>query len=158
MLRYFKWFAAVGALAATTACSAGRHSSAGFRLPADGDVDRGKAAFQDLGCHQCHQVSGADLPRPTIQPPVPVVLGGEVRQEMPDGYLVTSIINPSYRLASYPKDAITVGGKSRMPECSGTITVRQLTDIVAFLQSRYTVRDPALVYPVYMGAPGVGTL
>jgi L-cysteine S-thiosulfotransferase len=158
MLRTLMWLAGVGVLAATMACSAGRHSSAGFRLPADGDVERGKAAFQDLGCQKCHQVSGTDLPKPTVQPEVPVVLGGLVGQEMPDGYLVTSIINPSHQLASYPREKITAGGKSRMPEYADRMTVRQLTDVVAFLQSRYTVREPALVYPVYLGQPGVATL
>ena len=60
--------------------------------------------------------------------------------EMSDGYLVTSIINPSHQLAHYPASQITQGGKSRMPYYAEQITVRQLTDMVAFLQSRYGVR------------------
>ncbi len=127
-------------LGAVTACNSGRHSPAGFRLPEDGDIERGKAAFVALGCGGCHEVSGVDLPRPTAQPPVMVTLGGEKAREMPDGYLVTSIIYPSYKLAPYPKDLITVGGKSRMPDYTEKMTVRQLTDVVAFLQSHYTVR------------------
>ena len=121
-------------------CDSGRHSSAGFRLPAGGDIERGKVAFVTLGCANCHQVSGGDTPHPTVQPPVPVVLGGLLDYPMPDGYLVTSIINPSYRLAHYPKNQIAHGGESRMPHYADQITVRQLTDLVAFLQSRYGVR------------------
>ena len=90
-----------------TSCGAGRYSSSGFRLPADGNVERGKAAFVAFGCHTCHVVPGSDLPRPTVQPPVPVVLGGVVSQPIADGYLVTSIINPSYRLAHYPAAEVT---------------------------------------------------
>jgi len=130
------------ALLSAVACDSGRHSSAGFRLSPDGDVERGKTAFVALGCHTCHPVSGVELPQPTVKPPVPVVLGGEVDTEMTDGYLVTSIIYPSYALAHYPAEQITSGGKSRMPCQADRMTVRQLTDIVAFLQSRYTVREP----------------
>jgi len=128
------------ALAASIGCETGRHASTGFRLPPDGNIERGKAAFVALGCSHCHEVSGGGLPAPSVQPAVPVVLGGVVDSDMPDGYLVTSIIYPSYRLARYPKDEITLGGESRMPHYADGMTVRQLTDIVAFLQSRYTVR------------------
>ncbi|MFN7997942.1 MAG: c-type cytochrome [Bryobacteraceae bacterium] len=135
-------------LLSAVGCDSGRHSSAGFRLPDDGSVERGKIAFLSLECNRCHEVSGVDLPRPTVQPAVPVILGGPVTSEVPDGYLVTSIINPSHRFAPYPKELITVGGKSRMPEYE-QITARQLADIVAFLQSRYTVRRGSPKYPYF---------
>ncbi|MBZ5623446.1 MAG: hypothetical protein LAQ69_32695 [Acidobacteriia bacterium] len=101
-----------------------------------------------LGCHSCHEVSGLDLPRPTVQPLVPVVLGGEVDKKLSDAYLLTAMINPSYQLAPYPKDQITSGGVSRMPSYSDRLTVRQAIDVVAFLQSRYVVRQtlPAYTY------------
>jgi L-cysteine S-thiosulfotransferase len=133
-------------LATSMACESGRRSSAGFRLPDDGDAARGKVAFAALGCHTCHQVSGVDLPRPTAQPPVPVALGGEVERDVTDGYLVTSIIHPNYRLAAYPRPLITTGGRSRMPPYADCLTVRQMTDLVAFLQSTYTVRPPVPKY------------
>jgi hypothetical protein len=40
-------------LSAGVACDSGRHSSAGFRLPQDGDAERGKLAFVELGCPSC---------------------------------------------------------------------------------------------------------
>jgi L-cysteine S-thiosulfotransferase len=122
-------------------CSPGRYSSAGFRLPADGNPERGKQAFVQLGCHSCHEVSGSDLPKPSVQPPVPVALGGEVVQRLSDAYLVTSMINPSYELAPYPKEQITSGGVSRMPNYADKMSVRQMVDVVAFLQSKYVVRQ-----------------
>ena len=42
---------ALAALLGMGACDSGRHSSAGFRLPPDGDVERGKVTFVALGCH-----------------------------------------------------------------------------------------------------------
>lgn len=135
---------------ASVACESGRRSSAGFRLPADGDPERGKATFVAQGCHTCHRVSGMDLPAPSVEPPVPVVLGGEVTAEPADGYLVTSIINPSFQLAHYPKYMITAGdGQSRMSVYADKMSVRQLTDLVAFLQSRYVVLPPHPSYYVH---------
>lgn len=134
-----KLFAVVLLLMTSAACGPSRNSPAAFRLLPDGDVERGKAAFVALGCHSCHEVSGVDLPRPTVQPPVPVKLGGSVSARLSDSYLVTSIIYPSYELAPYPKEQITSGRQSRMPHYTDRMTVRQLTDIVAFLQSQYFV-------------------
>jgi len=128
-------------------CGPDRYSASGFRLPADGSVERGKAAFVAFECHTCHLVPGSDLPRPTVQPPVPVVLGGMVTQPIADGRLVTSIINPSYQLARYPAAEITAGGQSRMPHYADRMTVRQLTDIVEFLQAQYTVRPMPRGFP-----------
>jgi hypothetical protein len=69
-----------------------------------------------------------------------VVLGGRVFEVRTDGYLVTSIINPSHRLAREFRGAIltTESGESRMPDHNDVMTVGQLTDLVAFLQSTYT--------------------
>jgi L-cysteine S-thiosulfotransferase len=139
-----------GMLVLMAGCTAGRYSSAGFRLPPDGDIERGKAAFITLGCNNCHAVAGADLPEPTVQPPVPVVLGGSVPAPVTDGHLVTSIIYPAYQrrdqIARYPKAEITHNGEPRMPHYDERMTVRQLTDMVAFLQSKYVVRRPLPEY------------
>ncbi|MFN0165173.1 MAG: c-type cytochrome, partial [Bryobacteraceae bacterium] len=140
MSRWPTYLAFAAFVGAGLGCGSGRHSSAGFRLPDDGDAERGKAAFVALGCHGCHRVSGVDLPQATAQLSAPVALGGEVDKEMTDGYLVTSITYPSHRLAHYPKDQIAIGGMSRMPLYTDRLTVRQLTDLVEFLQSRYTRR------------------
>ena len=123
-------WAIVALLGAAPSCTTGRHSAAGFRLPPDGDVERGKAAFVSLGCNQCHQLAGLELvpAQPRVQPAV--LLGGEVASEPADGRLVRAII--------WPREARR--GGSAMPHYAETMTVRQLTDIVALLQSRYTLR------------------
>lgn len=125
----------------SAACETGRHSSAGFRLSEDGNIERGKAAFVSLGCNNCHTVSGADLPAAADQRSVSVALGGEKSYQMNDGYLVASIVNPSYRIASYPKEKVTAAGFSLMPSHAEQMTVQQLTDIVAFLQNHYSKRS-----------------
>lgn len=112
-------------------------SPAGFRLPG-GDVEQEKAVFLELECYRCHRVDGVkDLPSPTVDPPVPVVLGGGVFEVRTDGYLVTSIINPSHRLTREFRGAIltTESGESRMPDRNDRMTVRKLIDLVSFLQS-----------------------
>lgn len=126
-------------LLTATGCQSDRHSSAGFRLPS-GDIERGRTTFVALGCSGCHQVSGGDVPAPTAQPPVSVALGGVLDYPMTDGYLVTAIINPSFRQARHPRKPNATGRESRMPHFDEQMSVRQLADIVAFLQSRYGVR------------------
>lgn len=132
-----------------TACQSSRYSSAGFHLPDGGDAAKGQADFVALGCHSCHEVTGVDLPKPTAAPAVTVVLGGEVDQRLSDAYLITSMLDPSHALALYPKSQITVDGHSRMPSYADQLGTRQMIDIVAFLQSRYSVRrwEPRYVYP-----------
>jgi len=116
----------------------------GFRLPT-GDVERGKAAFLDLKCYACHTVSGMDFAvrGKEYAKLRSVVLGGESRTLKTYGELVTSIVNPSHSLAlGYPNELITQGGQSAMTNFNDTLTVRQLSDLVAFLQSRYRLETP----------------
>lgn len=125
-------------------CEAGPKSSAGFRLP-DGDPAKGRQVVADMKCYQCHRVAGGGLPVPTADPPVPVVLGGEVPYAKTDGELVTSIINPSHTITpALRTEQVKSGDLSRMPDFSELMTVRQMIDLVAFLQSRYTVIRPGV--------------
>jgi mono/diheme cytochrome c family protein len=127
-----------------TAGCGGPKSGAGLRLP-DGDVERGKVAFLELKCNTCHTVAKTEMPAPSRDYAYVrvVVLGGEVRQVKTYGALVTSIINPSHSLApGYPKELITKDNQSAMANFNDTMTVRQLIDLVAFLQSRYEFVPP----------------
>jgi hypothetical protein len=118
-------------------CDAGPKSGRGFHLP-DGDVEKGKAAFLALKCHTCHRVSGVDLPLPISSAPTNIVLGGEASYIHTYGELVTSVINPSHGLApGFKKEQLKGNKLSPMPEFNDLMTVRQMIDLVAFLQSRY---------------------
>ena len=123
------------------ACETGRRSPVGFRLPDNGDVERGKTAFVELQCVNCHTVEGMDLPAPPPEATV-VALGGVVREIRTDGYMVTSIIHPSHRLARQATVDVAVDGESRMPDFARTMTVRQMIDITAFLQETYRFEPP----------------
>lgn len=134
-------------VAVTVSCGSERDVSAGFRLPPGGNAEAGKAAFISFGCHSCHTIDGLEFPAPATPAPVPVVLGGTVNHPPNDGYLVTSVIHPSYQLARYPARDIPSAGESRMPHYAERMTVQQLTDIVAFLHTQYKRRPPAALTP-----------
>lgn len=116
----------------------------GFRLPA-GDTERGLQAFVDLQCNACHVVEGLELTWHGDRH-AEVVLGGEVTRVHTYGELVTSIINPSHRIApGYADEQVTVNGESLMATAAlnEVITVQQLVDLVAFLEAHYEVAPPA---------------
>src|SRR5262245_34522048 len=130
------------ALTVLAGCTSVAKSPTGFRLP-DGDADKGRALFVELRCHTCHYVDVRDLPAPPMEINPPVVLGGPTLRERTDGELVSAIINPSHSIApGYPRDLVMAAGKSRMKDYNDTLTVRQLTDLVAFLHSTYTAVPP----------------
>ncbi len=137
----------LGISLACVSCRSGRRSAAGFRLP-PGNIDSGKAAFVALECHSCHEVSGVDLPRPAARE-ARIVLGGAFTREISDGAMVTWIINPSEQTVRHSRRLLAEGHKSPMPDYGDKLTVRQLTDLVAFLQSRYEYHLPAPRYPGY---------
>lgn len=129
-------------IALNVACDRGPKSAAGFRLP-DGEADKGQALFVEFECTACHTISGLELAAPTEKGPVTVKLGGAVSRVQTYGDLVTSVINPSHRLAPrYPVETVSTDGESLMRNYNDVLTVQQLVDLVAFLQSQYDVVAP----------------
>lgn len=132
-----------------TACTTDPKSSQGFRLP-DGNVQKGQEVFVELQCNSCHQFNGLDLPEPIQSGPVKVILGGTVRKVKTYGELVSSVVNPSHKLIdSYPEEQVSQGGNSLMTVYNDRMTVQQLIDLTAFLQSQYDVIVPDYTYSVY---------
>ncbi len=120
-------------------CGTGRKGSAGFHVP-DGDPEKGRAVFVSLRCYSCHRVAGADVPAPTAPPESIIEIGGTVPVPRTDGEIVASIIDPSHRLAAgKDRAAIASGRLSRMGDFGESMTVRELVDLTAFVQSRYEV-------------------
>lgn len=149
-----KLYAPCKALAATlliilSACDGAdpKKSARGFRLP-DGDIEEGKVAFVALDCHQCHSVVGVELAKYEGDSPVSLSIGGEVRRVKNYGELVTSIINPDHVISTKYLTQLSVNkrdeakAKSPMHSSNDKMTVTQLIDIVAFLQSRYEEAVP----------------
>jgi len=123
-------------------CMPDPKSGKGFTLP-EGNVERGEAVYVSLQCNSCHSIDGVDKLAAEGQEPEKLVgLGGEVSRIKTYGELVTSVINPSHRLArGYPAEEVSVNGESTMRNYNDVMTVTQLTDLVAFLQSKYELRE-----------------
>lgn len=146
LMRVLVLCACIGALAA---CDTGPQSARGFRLP-DGDAAKGQEIFVELECISCHRISEMELPAPQSPGPVTVVLGGETQTVKTYGELVSSVINPSHKLIrGYPEEAVSQDGESLMTVYNDRMTVQQLIDLVAFLQSRYEVVIPEYTYYGY---------
>lgn len=118
-------------------------SGKGFVFP-EGEVSRGRDAFVELNCFTCHKVHGEDgLAQPTVDASLVIVLGGEVTKMRTYGDLVTAVIHPSYEISE--KVGIPRRWElkiSPMPVMNDTMTVRQMLDIVTFLQPHYRELEP----------------
>ncbi len=122
------------------ACGQGPKGSHGFRLP-DGDADAGREAFATYGCPSCHEIAGLEELREGIDPEMNIAIGGETTRIATYGELVTSVINPSHRIAKdYEAEDVAPGGVSKMRNYNDVLTVSELIDIVAFLQAQYDIR------------------
>ncbi|MEM7366095.1 MAG: cytochrome C [Pseudomonadota bacterium] len=119
-------------------CVACNPQERGFNLP-PGDANVGKANFVLLQCNECHSVGDV----PYVGRKLNVQLGGVSTRVKTYGDLVTSIINPSHKL-SRGSDPVTQTetGESVMRNYNETLTVQELIDLVAFLQSEYEVWVP----------------
>ena len=123
-----------------------RQHAQGFRLP-DGDIEVGKTTFVDMQCIRCHTVEGVELPENDLHGLHKINLGGEIYRVKSYGDLVTSIINPQHvvspkYLAILSDAEKEAGVESPMPVFNDEMTVRQLTDLVAFLHERYQLIEP----------------
>lgn len=129
-------------------------SSYGFTLP-KGNAEEGEQIFVSYTCHECHTVSGTKLPELDFRAEKQVAIGGRVGRIQTYGELVTSIINPSHKLATgYRKDDIAEEGHSKMTNYNEIMTVSDLVHLVAFLQSKYDLKpyEPS-EYDMYYYGP-----
>lgn len=143
--------AIIAALFISVGCTPSAKSGRGFTLP-DGDIAQGKAAFERLQCNACHTVDGIEqLAAGAEGTPKPIVLGGEVYRVRTYGELVTSIINPSHRIApGYETEDVVVDGESKMKNYNDVMTVAELNDLVTYLSSKYELKQvEPTYYPPY---------
>ena len=118
-----------------------------FSFPSDvGDVTAGRQAFIDHQCHQCHSIAGVSLPPLAGGSTILLELGGETAFVKSEGELLTSIINPNHSISERYREQSQLAGnlplESPMPMPHiDNMTVRQLIDIVAFLDSRYILTE-----------------
>lgn len=133
---------AVAALS-TAGCAPNPKSGRGFVMPS-GNADRGKAAFIQLKCNDCHTIDRIDLPAPATAPKMNVVLGGEVTRVRTYGELVTSIIHPTRNISEKALEKGKLPDISQMKDVNHEMTVAQMVDIVTFLQPTYRQLPPVL--------------
>ena len=116
-----------------------------FGFPIEqGDIDEGRQAFVDHQCHQCHSIAGLQLPELAGAPAPILELGGEIINAKSYAELLTSIINPTHAISDRYREQLRLDAvvplESPMPVPSiDNMTVRQLIDLVAFLDSRYVL-------------------
>ncbi len=127
--------------------------SKGFVLP-PGDVTQGKALFTQLHCQHCHSIADIAWTGTPGGPDPQVQLGGQTTKLKLYGELVTSIINPSHKISQKSiaeKNWTLPDGTSRMETAryNDVMTVQQLVDLVAYLQSEYKLVMPEHYYPYY---------
>ncbi|MEO1241035.1 MAG: c-type cytochrome [Pseudomonadota bacterium] len=126
------------ALTCVNACDLSPRSSYGFRLP-DGDPEHGKQVFMEMQCASCHAVADDKSLREGVEPEMTVVIGGMATRVDTYGELVTSVINPSHRIArNYRSDEFSEDGDSKMRSYNDVLTVTEMIDLVAYLQGQYT--------------------
>jgi mono/diheme cytochrome c family protein len=118
--------------------------SRGFVLP-EGDVAAGKASFQALHCTQCHSIG--DVAWQGGAEDLELPLGGRTTSLKTYGELLTSVINPSHRIARRDlQEQVAVDGESTMRVYNEVMTVQELVDIVSYLQTEYEVVVPGYPY------------
>lgn len=127
--------------------------SRGFILP-KGDIEKGKALFVELQCNDCHSIADVAWVGSKEAGTPQIALGGTVTSIKAYGELVTSVINPSHKISKNYQQiagATLPGGRSKMEQYNynEVMTVDELVDIVAFLQSEYKLVVPDNPYPYY---------
>lgn len=137
------WFTSIVLLVVMAACSYGPESPKGFSLP-EGDVVEGEKVFMQYQCQACHALKGYKDDSLITEFDTPIPLGGTSSIVKTYAQLVTSVINPSHKLAPRSKsveEKITNDdGSSKMRVFNDVMTVQELIDLVAFLQPKYQVK------------------
>jgi sulfur-oxidizing protein SoxX len=105
-----------------------------------GDLARGQQVFVKHDCIQCHLVLGETDIAVTREREPPIILGADSAMVKTYAQLVTSIINPSHRVP-YSRNWQTSDkdGNSIMRNYNDVMTVSELIDVVAYLQTHYKV-------------------
>lgn len=134
--------------ATLTLTVAGCASNAIFGLPIEqGDIAAGRQAFIAHQCHQCHTIADEQLPALAGMSWPMLQLGGPTTIMRTYEDLTTSIVNPDHSISERYSNQLRLEAEvplespMRAPDLD-TMTVRQLIDIVAFLDSKYEVLVP----------------
>ena len=131
------------ALGILLGCGFQEQQAKGFSLP-EGNIREGEEVYISMHCNECHSLPGMpqavwdDIYTPSIS------LGDEMKETKTYGELVTSVINPSHRIAREHFSSGTImsedgNPESLMPTYNDIMTVDQLVDLISFLESKYEI-------------------
>lgn len=137
-MKAFLLTAVFAAIAGLSGCDT---SSQGFSLP-QGNVEQGKQVFLKYQCLRCHTMPGYEAEAEKLSGALqtPLQLGGQVSRIRTYPELVTSVMNPSHRLAQgYDGADVQVDGQSVMPNFNDVMTVTELVNLVYFLEDHYEI-------------------
>jgi len=137
------WFTSIILIAVMAACSYGPDSPKGFSLP-EGNMAKGEQVFMQYQCQSCHTLKGYEDDSLIKEFDTPIPLGGTSSVITTYAQLVTSVINPSHKLAPRSRfneeKVANDDGTSKMRVFNDVMTVQELIDLVAFLQPKYQVK------------------
>ena len=114
----------------------GMSASWKFTLP-QGDPVEGRKMFAQLECYKCHGVKGETFPAVAA---AEKGVGPELSQMAgmhPVEFFAESVMNPNAVIDPDAKKKGYLGddGKSKMPDYSDSLTVKQIVDVAAYLVS-----------------------
>jgi len=137
--------AALTLVLAAGLCFLPRAAAGDLRLP-PGFADAGREAFVELRCIHCHSVRGEDLKHEELGSRINLPLASSERFVRTYADLFAAITNPRH-VVREQYGALLRGPEGSeaepfMTDLTGTMTVRQLLDLVAFLDARYTASVP----------------
>jgi putative copper export protein/mono/diheme cytochrome c family protein len=101
-----------------------------FRLP-PGDARRGREVYTRLECFRCHRLRGESHPAPSGAGPELTGIGSH----HPASYIAESIVNPNAVIVEGP-GYTGPDGRSTMPDYRNTLSVADLMDVVAYLETQ----------------------
>jgi mono/diheme cytochrome c family protein len=114
-----------------------------FTLP-QGDPIEGRKLFVEAECYKCHEVKGEKFPgvaegEKGVGPELSEMAGMH-----PPEFFAESIINPNAVIDPKANELGYIGedGKSKMPDYIGALTVKQVADLAAYINSIKSQKPP----------------
>ena len=122
----------IGIFLSTVLYSAELKTRAVLVVMPEGDAAAGREAFVKLSCNSCHGVINDPLMPEAKKKDRGPDLGG-VETRWTSGYQATSIVSPSHLIA-YEYINKSKDHSSPMPDLTEKMTVKQLIDLLTYLQ------------------------
>jgi mono/diheme cytochrome c family protein len=104
---------------------------------AQGSAEAGRQLFAELECYKCHEVKGENFPaldggEKYLGPELSQMAGAHSLE-----FFAEAIANPNAVIDAEAKELgqVDTNGRSRMPDFTEVLTVRQLADLATYLAS-----------------------